>query len=84
MSLTSIKGFDFGDLIEVTPLERQKGGPDDFGVLRGTALSELRTVGIARFNMVAVIGSTKTELTLNCNDVDVRLLFSAKIARARS
>lgn len=72
-----------GDQVEVTPLEKHRGGPSDFGTLRGTALEQVSNGGSALFRMEFTIANQRepVALRLNVNDVDVRLLFSARVAR---
>lgn len=82
MSNLTPHGFLKGDFIEVTPMERDKdGGYGDFGVLRGTAMNDLPRGGSATFQILVMIGGTGTTMTLSCNTVNVRLLFSAHVAR---
>lgn len=73
-----------GDYIVVTPLARNLGTVRDFGVLRGTSLDGLSLGGHSIFRMeVTDLQSPNTplEIRLNANDVDVDLLFSARVAR---
>jgi hypothetical protein len=81
-----IDAFNKGDYIEVTPLEKDRGTHKDWGVLRGTALDGLGKGGMAIFNLqvptLRTFENPALELRFNANDVDVRLLFSAKIARS--
>lgn len=82
MSNLTPGGFQKGDFIEVTPRESDKGGGvGDFGVLRGTAMNTLPRSGSATFQILLMIGGMPTTMTLSCNTVDVRLLFSAHVAR---
>jgi hypothetical protein len=83
MSLLTTSGFKRGDHILVTPMEKLAGGNADFGVLRGTALSDLAYGGTSVFEMELLVGVSRHLLRLNCNDVDVRLLFSASVARGK-
>lgn len=72
-----------GDHIEVTPVETRLGTSYDFGVLRGTTLTTLELIGSSVFVMQldTAPGRTKRELVLNCNFVDVKVLFHAEVAR---
>ena len=81
MPLTTLSGFKRGDYIEVTPLERLHHGNADFGTVRGTALTDLGPGGSSVFTIQVLMGGRRHDLELNCNDVDVRLLFSAAVAR---
>lgn len=81
-----IDAFNTGDFIAVTPLERNLGTHRDWGVLRGTALDNVSRSGHAIFEMrpdPAIRTYQEPQLTLrfNANEVDVRLLFSARVAR---
>lgn len=84
--MAALDAFTKGDFIEVTPLERDKGTRRDWGVLRGTAMDNLSKGGTAVFNLlpdpaVRTYENAVLELRFNANEVDVRLLFSARIAR---
>jgi hypothetical protein len=71
-----------GDLVEVRPLEKDRHGPGDFGTLRAVALEAVTNGGPAGFRVEITIGQKEpVEVRLNVNDVDVRLLFSARVAR---
>jgi hypothetical protein len=83
-----IDPFMPGDFIEVTPLENERGTHRDWGVLRGTALDEVNRSGSAVFFMeparvvrTAASPHDPVQFRFNANEVDVRLLFSAKVAR---
>ena len=86
--MSAIDAFRMGDHIEVRPLERHLGTHEDWGVLRGTACSDLGRTGSAIFFMepAKVIADAASphdpvQFRFNANEVDVRLLFSARVAR---
>lgn len=81
MSMRSMEGIKRGDYIQVTPLEKDAGGTKDFGVITGAALTDLAVGGGALFAISVQVGDEQVRLDLNCNLVDVSLLFSAGIAR---
>jgi hypothetical protein len=73
-----------GDHIEVTPLDKHLGGPLDFGVIRGVALTQLQLGGPAGFEVQFTLYADQRDplkVRLNSNEVNVRLLFSARVAR---
>lgn len=70
-----------GDLIEVTPKAADLGTTRDFGVLRGTTLTTMERIGNAVFVLQLDAGGTQRELVLNCNFVEVKVLFAASVAR---
>lgn len=72
--------FTRGDHIEVTA----KRSTPDFGTLRGTALDTRGIAGRAAFRLELATGpllSDKAVLDLNLNEVHVKRLFSADVAR---
>lgn len=78
-----------GDHIEVTPLKAELGTYKDWGLLRGTSLSQMSVGGTSIFWIEPALDPLTKELKpdglrLNANDVEVRLLFSARVARTRS
>lgn len=85
--MAALDAFNAGDYIEVRRLEKDRGTHRDWGVLRGTALSAMSRGGTAIFNLrpdPVIRTYEEDELTLrfNANDVDVRLLFAATVARS--
>lgn len=84
--MAALDAFSKGDHIEVMPLERDRNTFKDWGVLRGTALDGLRVGGTAIFNLkpdpvLRTYEEPHLKLRFNANEVDVRLLFSARVAR---
>lgn len=86
--MSVIDPFKSGDHIEITPLESERGTHKDWGVLRGTSLSEVGRSGSAIFFMepAKVVADAASphepvQFRFNANEVDVRLLFSARVAR---
>lgn len=82
------EAFKSGDYIEVTPTESEIDTFADWGVLRGTAVTDMSISGSAIFTVEVPQLVSRREvpagpltLTLNANFVDVRLLFSASRAR---
>lgn len=71
-----------GDFIEVTPTPENVGTPKDFGVIRGTTLTTMGTIGYATFEVQVEVGGQTIVIGLNCNFVDVKVLFDAKVARS--
>jgi hypothetical protein len=85
--MSVIDAFRMGDHIEVRPLESERGTHKDWGVLRGTAHSDMSRSGSAIFFMEVpsvlhvAAGDSPIQMRFNANEVDVRLLFSARVAR---
>jgi hypothetical protein len=86
--MSVIDAFRMGDHIEVRPLDAERGTHKDWGVLRGTACSDLGRSGSAIFFMepAKVVADAASphdpvQFRFNANEVDVRLLFSARVAR---
>lgn len=71
-------GYRFmrGDFIEVTA----KRPEEDFGTIRGAALDTREFLGDAQFSMVLPNPNGQT-LWFNLNDVEVKRLFIADVAR---
>lgn len=70
--------FTVGDFIEITP------GPnvEDFGIIRGTALDSRGLTGPAYFNVQVPTGRDEaTTMRFSLNEVTVKRLFSASVAR---
>lgn len=70
--------FTAGDFIEITP------GPnmEDFGTIRGTALDSRGRSGPAYFNVqVPTAPDGASTLRFSLNEVTVKRLFSASVAR---
>lgn len=72
-----------GDHVEITPMEKDLRTPRDFGVIRGTALDDRSLGGEASFRVQLNIDglSEPPVLPIYLNTVQVRVLFSAGIAR---
>ena len=86
--MAALDAFRKGDHIEVMPLERDRNTFKDWGVLRGTALDSLSMGGTAIFNLkpdpaIRTYQEPNLQLRFNANEVDVRLLFSAAVARTQ-
>lgn len=84
--MTVIDPFNKGDFIAVTPLQRDLGTFKDWGVIRGTALNNVSRSGSSVFNLrpdpaICTLDNRELTLRFNANEVDVRLLFSATVAR---